>query len=185
MHIDSSLIQRCKNKERTAQEEMYKKLYPYMMGICYRYTVSKELSREIVNTAMYKVLTQIHTYDDKYPFKVWISKITVNCIIDEMRKNKQQQHIQYVDEYFDNDSYSEINAALSKMNANEIIELIEKLDDTEKMVFNLYCIEGYSHQEIAKMINISEGTSKWYLNQARNKLKEMINKIYSNILLLK
>lgn len=181
MNIEPILIEKCKNNDRKAQEEMYRKLFPYMMGICYRYTLSKDISKEIVNTAMYKILTQINTYNPNYPFKVWISKITINTIIDEIRKNKKNASITYVDEYFDNTSFSEINNALVKFNANEILQLIEQLNETEKAVFNMFCIDNYSHEEIANMLGISEGTSKWYLNQARKKLQEMIKKLYSTI----
>lgn len=179
MHIDPSIIEGCRKNDRKAQEKLYMQLYPYLMGICYRYFISKETSKEIVNTSMLKILTQIHQYDDKYPFKVWAAKITINTILDEMRKNKKHQNINYVENYYDDNQYAEMNNALSKINVNEILQLIEKLNETERSVFNLYCIDGYSHQEIANILNINEGTSKWYLNQARTKLKDMMKKLYS------
>lgn len=179
MQIDNYLIEQCKNNQRKAQEELYKKLFPYLMGICYRYFLSKEISKEIVNTTMFKILTQIHQFNNEYPFKVWASKITVNCIIDELRKKQKiNNNIEYVDAYNSNSDYTEINPALSKMSANEILTLIDKLEPTEKTVFNLFIIDGYSHKEIAELLNISEGTSKWYLNQARTKLKKMLEPIF-------
>ncbi|GIV26701.1 MAG: RNA polymerase ECF-type sigma factor [Bacteroidia bacterium] len=181
MYIENTLIQECQENKRTAQEQLYKKLFPYLMGICYRYFLSKELSKEIVNTAMFKILTQIQNYDNKYPFKVWASKITIHCIIDELRKKQKiNKNVEYIESYDANFDYSsEINPALSKMSANEILNLIEKLEPTEKAVFNLFAIDGYSHKEIAELLNISEGTSKWYLNQARKKLKNMLEYIHN------
>lgn len=181
MEIDNYLIESCKKNDRKAQEQLYKKIFPYMMGICYRYTLSKDLSKEIVNTAMYKVLTQIQNYNSSYPFKVWVSKITVNTIIDDFRKNKKNSPINYVEEYTDNSSFSDVNEALSKFSVNEILHLIEQLDETEKKVFNLHCIDEYSHEEISNMLGIPVGTSKWFLNQARKKLQQMIKKMYSKI----
>ncbi len=178
MQIDNYLIEQYKNNERKAQEELYKKLFPYLMGICYKYFLSKETSKEIVNTAMFKILTQIHQFNNEYPFKIWASKIAVNCIIDELRKKQKFSNIEYVDTYNSNSDYLEINPALSKMSANEILNLIDKLEPTEKTVFNLFVLDGYLHKEIAELLNISEGTSKWYLNQARTKLKKMLEAIF-------
>lgn len=145
------------------------------MGICYRYFLSKEDAKDIANMSIYKILTNIQSYDETYAFTTWISKITTNTIFEEFRKKRKLQNIQYTDEYTENYNTSTINDYLEKLNYNEILKIIEQLDKTEKIIFNMFFIDGYSHKEIAQSLNISEGTSKWYLNQAKNKLKKVLS----------
>jgi RNA polymerase sigma-70 factor (ECF subfamily) len=123
-----------------------------------------------------KILTNLVKYDDTMPFKAWVRRIMVNTLIDEYRKNKTlKNNISYVEEYYDTEEYSETNSALHKLNAKEILLMIEKLPKASAQVFNLFAIDGFSHKEIGAMLEISEGTSKWHLNYARQKLKDMIN----------
>ena len=81
-----------------------------------------------------------------------------------------------MENYYDNSDYSDLNQAVSKINADQIYGFIALLPPASRQVFNMYFIDGYKHREIADMLNISEGTSKWHLNSAREKLKEMILK---------
>ena len=85
----------------------------------------------------------------------------------------------YVEDYNETKEYAELNDALVKMNVDQIHALIVKLPPVSQKVFNLFVIDGYSHKEIAGMLNMSEGTSKWHLNFSRTKLKEMIQKLLS------
>lgn len=175
MQIEKEIIEKCKQKNRKAQEQLYYKIYPYLMGICYRYFLSKEDAKEIVNMSIYKILTNIDKYDNTYAFTTWISKITVNEILWEFRKRKKYQHIEYVETYFDNKESNPINNEyLETLNYKEILALLEKLNETEKIIFNLFFIDGYSHKEIAEKLGISEASSKWYLNQSKNKLKNLL-----------
>ncbi len=109
------------------------------------------------------------------PFKPWIRRIMVNTLIDEYRKKKsEKERLIYVDDYFDSHNFSDVNEAISKFDCNQIYDEINKLPEATKKVFNLFVIDGYSHKEIGGMLDISEGTSKWHLNAARQKLKEQI-----------
>lgn len=176
MIIQPNLIKDCINRDRRAEYELYKSLYSYLMAICYRYTHQKEMAEEMLNIGYLKILTNLEKYDDKQPFKAWVRRIMVNTLIDEYRKNKSLKNkISYVEEYYDTEEYSETNSALQKLNASEILLMIEKLPKASAQVFNLFAIDGFSHKEIAEMLEISEGTSKWHLNYARQKLKDMIN----------
>jgi RNA polymerase sigma-70 factor (ECF subfamily) len=99
-------------------------------------------------------------------------------LINEHKKEKiHYGNVQYVENYFDSDNYSELNDALSKINVDQIYILIAKLPPASQQVFNLYFIDGFKHREIAELLNINEGTSKWHLNSAREKLKEMFREI--------
>lgn len=175
MIIQPNLIKDCIRRDRRAEYELYKTLYRYLMSICYRYTHQKELAEEMLNIGYLKILNNLEKYDSDLPFKAWVRRIMVNTLIDEYRKNKNlKSKISYVEEYYDTEEYSDTNSALKKLNAKEILAMIEKLPKASAQVFNLFAIDGYSHKEIAEMLEISEGTSKWHLNYARQKLKEMI-----------
>lgn len=148
------------------------------MSICIRYTRNQDLAKEILNVGFLKILNNLEKYKEDVPFKAWIRKIMINTLIDEYRKQKKQSEvIDYVEEYFDNSDYAELNSALERINTAQIYELITKLPPMAQQVFNLFVIDGYSHKEIGEKLNIEEGTSKWHLNSARVKLKEMLEKI--------
>lgn len=178
MDIPEKIIAGCLKNQYSSQEWLYKKVFPYMMGICYRYTFSKELSKEITHDAFFKVLKNLDKYNREFSFKTWISKITVNTIIDHLRKEKH--FLKMNDLPFENNQYHPIenhtvfNEAISRLELKDIYKLLEKLKPIEKNIFNLFIIDGFSHHEIAEMLEISEDLSKWYLKTARNKLKKWI-----------
>lgn len=140
-----------------------------------RYARDKDKASEALNMGYLKILNNLSQYKPEIPFKVWIRRIMVNTLIDEYRKTKRErEHLQYVDKYFDLSSYSDVNEALSNLSCKQIYDEINKLPEATKNVFNLFVIDGYSHKEISEMLDISEGTSKWHLNAARQRLKENI-----------
>lgn len=175
MNIQPQLIALCIKRDRKAEYELYKNTYSYLMSICLRYTKDKDMASETLNVGFLKILNNLEKYNLAIPFKVWIRKIMVNTLIDEYRKNKREkERVTYVEEYYDSGDHSEANEALSKFDCQQIYDLIAKLPEATKQVFNLFVIDGYSHKEIGDMLGISEGTSKWHLNAARQKLKEQL-----------
>lgn len=180
MNIQQSLIEACIKGERKAEYELFKATYSYLMSICIRYTRNPEKAKEVLNLGFYKILTNLRKYNPEVPFKPWIRKVMINTLINEYKKEKiHHENVQYVEEYYETDTFSEMNGALTKINAEQIYGFIAKLPPASQQVFNLYFIDGYKHKEISELLNISEGTSKWHLNSAREKLKEMLEK--SNI----
>jgi RNA polymerase sigma-70 factor (ECF subfamily) len=140
-----------------------------------RYAKDRDMASENLNNGYLKILKNLTSYKPEVPFKAWIRRIMINTLIDEYRKNKKErENMTYVEEYFDNSDFSDVNEALSRINCKHIFEQINKLPEATKKVFNLFAIDGYSHKEIGEMLSISEGTSKWHLNAARQKLKEYI-----------
>lgn len=177
MNIQPQLISLCIKRDRKAEYELYKNTYSYLMSICLRYTRDKDTASAMLNTGFMKILSNLEKYNLAIPFKVWIRKIMVNTLIDEYRKLKREKEkVTYVEEYYDSSNFSEANEALSRINCRQIYELINQLPEATKQVFNLFVIDGYAHKEIADMLGISEGTSKWHLNAARQKLKAQIEK---------
>jgi RNA polymerase sigma factor (sigma-70 family) len=177
MDIQPALIESCIRGERKAEYDLYKATFSYFMSICVRYTHNQDRAKEVLNMGFYKILSNLKTYKQDVPFKPWARKIMINTLINEYKKEKHHSStINYVEEYYDNADYSDLNHAVTKINADQIYAFIALLPPASRQVFNMYFIDGYKHREIADMLNISEGTSKWHLNSAREKLKEMIFK---------
>ena len=185
MDIQPTLIKACITGDRKAEYALYKATYSYLMSICIRYTRKPDRAKEVMNVGFLKILTNLNRYNSDIPFKPWIRKVMINTLINEYKKEKiHYGNIQYVENYHETDKYAEINQAITKINADQIYEFIAKLPPASQQVFNLYFIDGYKHKEIAEMLSISEGTSKWHLNAAREKLKEMLKQIESPVKLL-
>jgi len=175
MNIQPNLIALCIKQDRKAEYELYKLTYGYLMSICMRYSKDKDTASESLNMGFLKILKNLGNYKPEIPFKAWIRRVMVNTLIDEYRKNvREREKVTYVEEYFDSSDFSDVNEALSKINCNQILEQIGLLPEATRKVFNLFAIDGYSHKEISELLSISEGTSKWHLNAARQKLKEYI-----------
>jgi RNA polymerase sigma factor (sigma-70 family) len=170
MNIELDLITACINRERRAEYELYKLTYSYLMSICIRYANNKEEAEEALNTGFLKVLVNLKKYRTEIPFKVWLRKVMVNTLIDAYRKQKN---------YIETSDFADVNNALTRMNTEQIYVLIRQLPPMSQKVFNLYAIDGFAHKEIAEMLSMSEGTSKWHLSFSRQQLKEMIAKMVS------
>lgn len=175
MNIQPKLIALCIKQDRKAEYELYKLCYSYLMSICLRYSKDKNAASESLNMGYLKILKSLNAYNPEMPFKVWVRRIMVNTLIDEYRKNRREREkMVYIEDYFDSYNFSDVNEAISKFDCKQIYDEINKLPEAAKKVFNLFVIDGYSHKEIGAMLDISEGTSKWHLNAARQKLKEQI-----------
>jgi RNA polymerase sigma factor (sigma-70 family) len=143
MDIQPQLIALCIKHDRRAEYELYKLSYGYLMSICMRYSKDRDTASEMLNMGYLKILTNLATYKSEVPFKAWIRRIMINTLIDEFRKNKKErEHMTYVEEYFDNADFSDVNQAVAKMNYSNILEHIEKLPEATRKVFNLYAIDG-------------------------------------------
>jgi RNA polymerase sigma factor (sigma-70 family) len=175
MEIQPELIERCRKGDRKAENELYKVLYSFLMSICRRYIRQDEKAREILNIGFCRVLINIGKYQPVAPFQFWARRIMVNVVINEHKKEKLHYgNHNYVETYYDDEKYSEINHAVQKFDVSRIAMHIDKLPPASRQVFNLFIIDGYTHAEISAMLGISEGTSKWHLNASREKLKEML-----------
>lgn len=126
-----------------------------------------------------KVLQHLGQFDHSGSFKAWVSKITLRSIIDEFRSQQKhyQQHVYYGQLSQEMDWPSEdVNHLAEETDLDHLLAVINRLSPMDKQVFNLFAIDGYGHKEIANMLNISEGTSKWHVHEARKKIKEALIK---------
>lgn len=149
------------------------------MSICIRYTKNEDRAKEVLNIGFHKILKNLSKLrQDEVPFKAWIRRVMINTLINEFKKEKTHyKNVQYVENYFESSEYSDINEAVTRLDIEQIYALIAKLPLLNQQIFNLFYIDGYKHREIAELLNINENTSKWYLTVAKDKLKDMINKM--------
>jgi len=180
--VENQLLKNCIRGERKAQYQLYELCYSFLMSVAARYTNSKDDAEDIVNRSFLKILNNIANYREEVPFGLWIRRITINTAIDEYRKRKNEwmmtESTDFSERQFDGIS---INTYLEKMDAEQIQGLIDHLPESSRKVFNLFVVDGYSHKEIGELLNISEGTSKWHVNHARTRLKELIAKHFPYI----
>lgn len=168
------LLQGCKKNDRESQRLLYQHYYGYAMSICVRYCRSMEESKEIVNDGFMKVFQKIDQHATESSFKAWLRKIMINSSIDHYRKEVKHRHHEEINGKTFLESVN--NNALDDLSYAELISMIQKLSPAYRAVFNLYVIDGFTHQEIAQALGISEGTSKSNLMKARENLKKMIEK---------
>lgn len=145
-----------------------------MSSVALRYCKSEEDSIQMINMAFLKVLQNIERYDASYALATWIRTILVRHIIDEYRKsNRQLKNVRIEDASFE--TYPlETNLAEYHFTEMQLRYMLNQLPDVTRTVFNLFAMEGYKHAEIASVLGISDGTSKWHVNEARKRLKLMM-----------
>ncbi|MBS1520222.1 MAG: sigma-70 family RNA polymerase sigma factor [Bacteroidetes bacterium] len=165
------LIGGCIRKDRGSQKMLYKAFYGFSMGICLRYANNREEAAEVMNQGFFKVFTRIDTYDTARPFKAWLGKIMTNVSIDYYRANLKMAYAEDLDKA---ENMTDGELPDRKLNYEDLLAMVQKLPNAYRTVFNLYAIEGYTHEEIGDMLDISSGTSKSNLHKARQKLKQMI-----------
>lgn len=177
MEISNEILEGCIANKRKSQFLLYKQCYSILLSICLRYENNKEDAEFLLNQGFMKIVTKLSTFKGDRPFEAWIRRIMINTIIDDYRKNsKEKSIIQFKDIQNDGTEnlWVEYNAADLEFEAEELLGFIDKLPTESKKVFVLFAIDGYSHKEIAEMLGISDGTSKWHVSFARKKLRELI-----------
>ncbi len=169
---EKDIIALAVENNRHAQQKIYSAHSPKMLSVCRQYIKDLHQAEDIMITAFMKVFTNLKNFEHKGSFEGWIRRIMVNECISFIRVQKKVKYIE--DENFFEETHNNTD---SQFNVEDIQFLIDGLPDGYKMVFNLYAIEGFKHQEIAKMLGINEGTSKSQLSHARKILQAQINKL--------
>lgn len=141
------------------------------MRICLRYAKSKDEAIEMVNDGFMKVFTNMHRYDRERSFNAWVSTIMINTSIDYYRNRIKQIQMEELNAMHELEDSGNI---LSHLNYEDLIKLVQQLSYAYRTVFNLFAIDGFSHEEISEMLSISVGTSKSNLFKARENLKKML-----------
>ncbi len=169
---EKELIDLAIDNNRQAQKQIYDQYSPKMLGVCRNYISDIHHAEDIMLTGFMKVFTHLKKFEHKGSFEGWIRRIMIYECIDFIRANKNQIIHQNTED--NNLSQNESAYEMEEFSIDDIQYLIDNLPDGYKMVFNLFAIEGYKHQEIATMLKISEGTSKSQLSHARKLLQNQI-----------
>lgn len=174
---EEDLIGQCKTGDLRWLEMLYKHFYGYAMGIGLRYCNNRDDAMEVVNDGFIKVFNTLDRYSDDKPFKAWLRRIIVNTAIDKHRKEKKHMWAEDLDAAGDLAHHTTV---IEHMNARDILNMMDKLPQLHRTVFNLYEIDGYSHDDIADMLAISASSSRVYLSRGKEKLRELITKAESD-----
>jgi RNA polymerase sigma factor (sigma-70 family) len=179
-HSDLDLIKGCISGDNKCQEALYKRFFSFAMSICIRYTKNNNDAVEVVNDSFMKVLENIASFDTSKPFTKWYAKILVNTAIDSYRKNAKHFSTLSINSIADSE---DVDPTIdTELSANEILNLFNELPDGQRITFNLYEIEGYSHDEIGKMLGISESTSRSNLARAKKMLRLLYMKQFNSVI---
>jgi RNA polymerase sigma-70 factor (ECF subfamily) len=177
--VDKALIEACKKNDRRAQEKLYEWCFVKLMPMCARYHKNSEDARNILNIGFVKICKNLDKIGEA-PFEAWVKRIIKNTKIDEFRKTKNYTElidIKETDRELEIKSTKVENSVWSKFETDILMGMLKKLPDVSRKVFNLYVIDGYTHKEIGSMLEMSDGTSKWHLSNARKLLRDMVTKL--------
>lgn len=169
------IIEGCYQGSRKHQEALYNMFSAQMFGVCLTYTRDRDLAQDILHDGFFKVFKKFDKYDNSWAVGAWIRRIVVNTAIDHFRKTNRISNIDFQESVYLAGTHDEV-VDISK--TSDLSTIINMLPKGARTIFNLYTIEGYKHQEIADMLNISEGTSKSQLSKAKSVLRELVNKYY-------
>jgi RNA polymerase sigma factor (sigma-70 family) len=168
---EQDFIHACIAKDGIALKKLYEDHYPIMFPICRRYANNEQDALDILHDGFIKVFKNIDKYQVGTSLTAWIKRVMVNTSIDYYRRETRRRSVDIDDAV---SIASDNPDALSNISAEEIISLLQHLSTAYRSVFNLYVIEGYSHKEVADLLDITESTSRSNLVKARTKLKELL-----------
>lgn len=169
---DIGLAKLCARGDETARKELYTKYAAYLYALCIRYVGDRDEARDLMHDSIIKIFDTIGKYRPTGSLKSWCSRITVNLVIDSLRKKKRFETV-CLDQTKENIPEPQKDEIL-KIPKTELMRMVGELPQTKRVVFNLYCVEGYSHKDIAQMLDIKEKTSSSLLFKARAQLAEDI-----------
>lgn len=162
----NNIIKGCLAGNRKDQELLYRRHSAKLYAVCLQYSGNDEEARDILQEGFIKIFENLHQYKHEGSFDGWLRRITVNTALERFRSRHNLYRVDDIDTIQEPDADPD-NEDYAGLEANDLLEIIRELPPKYRMVFNLYAIEGYSHKEIGKLINISEGTSKSNLARAR------------------
>lgn len=171
MPTEEELIEGCLNSDRKAQRALYDLYAGKMLAISMRYSKSQQEAEDILQEAFIKVFDHLNNFRKESKLYSWIKRIVVNTALNHQRSKLYLYPMVDVETVRIQDEKS---FSLSHFHYEDLMKMIQNLPVGCKVIFNLYAVEGYKHNEIADMLNISEGTSKSQYSRAKQLLKEML-----------
>lgn len=171
-YTDEELVEGCARNDRRAQEALYRRFFPEMMRMCRRYTRDENIAVEILNNGFLRVYKKIHTFSFKGSLEGWVRRLVYHSMADYFRDNAR--YLNFL--VFEDRDEAVPERGHEVFYEEDILKAVRTLPPVSQEVFRLYAIEGYSHAEIADSLEISEGTSKWHLSTARQKLRDLLTR---------
>ena len=177
------LIKGCLERDRKAQQAVYKLLYGKMKVVCMRYTRDTDQALDILQEGFIKVFQNMERYSGSGSFEGWVRRIMVNLSIDRFRKQKNDFLLlngsMNIEDYEDVvEDETDVESVDYDFTPEQILEAMQQLSPAYKTVFNLYVFENYTHQDIAEALSISIGTSKSNFAKAKRNMKKILLKYY-------
>ncbi len=169
---EQQLIDLCKKGDRQAQKAVYDKLAPRMFPVCIRYTGDRTVAEDMLQDGFVTLFSKLDSYKGEGSFEGWARKIFVNTCLMYLRKKDALRMSEDID--LARNISSDYSTQIQNLGYKELMKLISSLPPGFRTVFNLYVFDGYSHKEIAEMLNISEVTSRTQLSRARLWLQHRI-----------
>lgn len=173
---EQSLIAGCKRGEQWARKKLYELYAPVMMNVCLRYVNNRDTAQDLLQDGFIKIFTKIDTFTETGALGAWIRRIFVTTSLEYLRQKDALRMSQSIDDLGNNIEQIDISA-LDRLSAEELMACIARLPSGFRTVFNLFAIEGYSHSEIAAMLNIGESTSRSQFIRARKALQKQVQSL--------
>lgn len=169
---EKELIKRCSLHDSIAQEELYRMYAPKMLGVCIRYVRDRELAQDLMHDGFITVFSKIGDFRGDGSFEGWMRRVFVNTALGHLRKNNVLAEAAQIDVTIQLSNHD--SSAIERLGAKELMGFIETMPEGYRTVLNMFAIEGYSHREIAQMLNISEGTSRSQYLRAKAYLHKVL-----------
>jgi len=169
---EEALLKGCMNNDPAAQRELYNRYSSKMLAVCYRYAHSREDAEDMLQEGFIKVFLQVHTFENRGAFEGWIRRIIVHTCINILKKNKKFN--ESVDIIHATSMQIREESVSAIIQAKQVVECIRLLPIGYRTVLNLYAVEGYSHREIAGMLDIEESTSRSQYTRAKAMLEDIL-----------
>ena len=175
MHIPEELIDGCRRQKQAAQAELFRLLAPRLMGVCYRYSGSREDAEDLLQESFVLIFTRIDSYRSAGSFEGWARRIAVNVALNWLKKNKKIKEQVEFEQRHEKFLPGEEEEPEFPIQRDELMEQIARLPEGYRTILNLFAIEEFSHKEIADQLGITESTSRSQYTRAKRALTDLIN----------
>lgn len=169
------LISQCIANDKRAQKQLYERFAPTLYAKVRRYVSEVSEANEILNDSFFKIYTHLNDYTATGSFEGWIHRITINTIMDYLRR--QKRHHKMISDEIDVEEKEILipETSIGKLAYKELLALVHSLPDAQRSVFNLFVFDNCTHKEIGELLRITENNSRWHLNDARRRLKQKLD----------
>jgi len=182
MWEDEEILKGCRNDDRKAQEQLYKKYAPVLLGILCRYSRNRQEAEDLLQEGFVKIFRNIEQYREEGVLLAWMRKIMVNTAIRYYQSTIEESRTVRLKDSMER-NLADVDTNLLTYSAEDVLKVLQQLPEGFRLIFNMYAMEGYRHKDIAKKLGISISTSKSQYARARKFLKKMLEKMENNILI--